>query len=356
MAPLRVLVVEDSATVREHLCEILNGDPEIEVIGTAGDGREAFSRCRELRPDVVTMDMMMPIMTGLAATEMIMAYCPTPILVVSASLNRGEVFNTYDALAAGAVDVIEKPDGSEPEGDWERRFLAAVKLVARIHVITHLKARARAASDARAAYSAASPGGGGGPPIRVLAVGASTGGPGAAVEVFRGLPADLAVPILFVLHINAQFGYAFADWLNTQTPWPARFPRDGEHLSDAVGAIILAPPDRHMVVREDRIWIDNGPERFSCRPSVDVLFESIAANCGGEAAAALLTGMGKDGAAGLLSLRLAGAVTIAQDESTSVVFGMPREAANAGAASRVLPLREIGPALAGVVRSRGGRP
>jgi two-component system, chemotaxis family, protein-glutamate methylesterase/glutaminase len=355
MAPIRVLVAEDSATVREHLCDILRSDHTIEVVGAVPDGRQAFSLCRELRPDVVTMDMMMPVMTGLAATENIMAYCPTPILVVSASMNRGEVFHTYDALAAGAVDVIEKPTGSEPEGEWEKRFLDTVKLVSRIHVITHLKARARAATDARAAFAASSPGGGGGPPIRLLAIGASTGGPGAAVEVFRGLPPDLPVPILFVLHINAQFGFAFADWLNTQTPWRARFPRDGEHLSDAVGSIILAPPDRHIVVRDDRIWIDNGPERFSCRPSVDVMFESMAADCGGQTAAALLTGMGKDGAAGLLSLRLAGAVTIAQDESTSVVFGMPREAANAGAASRVLPLREIGPALAGVVRARGAR-
>lgn len=349
---IRVLVVEDSATVREHLCEILRSDPELEVVGTANDGREGFARCRELRPDVVTMDMMMPTMTGLAATENIMAYCPTPILVVSASINRGEVFHTYDALAAGAVDVIEKPLGNEPEGEWERRFLYAVKLVSRIRVITHLKARARANVEARSGRAAA-PVGTGGPPIRLLAIGASTGGPGAAVEVFRGLPAELPVAVLFVLHINAQFGYAFADWLNTQTPWPARFPRDGERLSDAVGAIILAPPDRHILVRDDRIWIDDGPERFSCRPSVDVMFESIATESGAETAAALLTGMGKDGAAGLLSLRLAGAVTIAQDESTSVVFGMPREAVNAGAASRVLPLRDIGPALADAVRRRG---
>jgi two-component system, chemotaxis family, protein-glutamate methylesterase/glutaminase len=293
----------------------------------------------------------MPIISGLAATENIMAYCPTPILIVSASFNRGEVFSTYDALASGAVDVIEKPTGMEPPGEWESRFLQTVKLVSRIQVITHLKGRAHSA-ESRAVFASASPGGSGGPPIRLLAIGASTGGPGAAVEVFRGLPPDLPVPILFVLHINAQFGYSFADWLNTQTPWPARFPRDGEHLSDAVGAIILAPPDRHMVVRDRRIWIDNGPERFSCRPSVDVLFESIATEHGGETAAALLTGMGKDGAAGLLSLRLAGAVTIAQDESTSVVFGMPREAASTGAASRVLPLHDIGPALADIVRKR----
>lgn len=354
--PIRVLVVEDSATVREHLCQILATDPEIEVVGTASDGRQGYTLCRELKPDVVTMDMMLPVMTGLAATEHIMAYCPTPILVVSASMNRGEVFHTYDALAAGAVDVLEKPTGTEPEGEWERRFLSAIKLISRIRVITHLKGRRRT-EDASSTPAARTSGTEAGPglPIRLLALGASTGGPGAAVEVFRALPPDLPVPVLFVLHINPQFGYAFTDWLNTQTSWPARFPRDGERLADAVGAVILAPPGRHMMVRNDRIWLDDGPERHSCKPSVDVLFESIAAECAPQTAAALLTGMGRDGASGLLALRLAGAVTIAQDEATSVVYGMPREAANSGAAARVLGIGEIGPALAAAVRTRGGR-
>lgn len=352
MAPIRVLVVEDSPTVRDYLCGVLRGDPGIEVAGVAEDGRRAFALCRELRPDVVTMDMMLPVMTGLAATEHIMAYCPTPILVVSASFNRGEVFNTYDALAAGAVDVLEKPTGGEPEGEWEHRFLDAVKLVSRIRVITHLKGRVRASPTPGAARSVDADLSQG-PPLRVVAIGASTGGPGAAVEVFRSLPADLHVPILFVLHINAMFGYAFADWLNTQTPWPTRFPRNGEALNDAVGAILLAPPGRHMLVRDGRVWLDDGPERHSCRPSVDVLFESIAADCGGAAAAALLTGMGRDGAGGLLALRLAGGVTIAQDEATSVVYGMPREAVNFGAASRVLPLQDIGPVLSAIIRTRG---
>src|SRR5258708_35952011 len=141
MRKTRVLIVDDSLTVRKRFAEMLSADPEIELVGEAADGKRAIEICLERRPDVITMDMMLPVMSGLAATEYIMAYCPTPILVVSSSTNRGELFKTYDALAAGAVDVVEKTDGSEPDGVWERRFIATVKLVARIRVITHPRAR-----------------------------------------------------------------------------------------------------------------------------------------------------------------------------------------------------------------------
>jgi two-component system chemotaxis response regulator CheB len=357
MARTRVLVVEDSVTVRELLCSLLTSDPDIELVAVASDGHEAFELCRMHRPDVVTMDMILPTVSGLAATEQIMAYCPTPILVVSSSFNRGELFSTYDALAAGAVDVLEKPTGDEPEGEWERRFLSTVKLVARIRVSTHLRGRARPGQSRESPPVARGESPRAGiSTIKMVAIGASTGGPGASVEVFRSLPADLPVPVLFVLHINPQFGHAFADWLDSQTPWPARFARDGEPVVGAVGTIVLAPPDRHMVVREGRIRLDDGPERFSCRPSVDVLFESVAREYGASAIAALLTGMGRDGAAGLRTIRTAGGWTVAQDESTSVVYGMPREAAANGGAAKVLPLGEIGSALAEMVRARGTRP
>src|SRR3954452_17952208 len=141
MARIRVLVVEDSVTVRQRLIEILGSDSEIELVGEAGDGRRAIELCAQQRPDIITMDIMLPGMSGLAATEHIMAHCPTPILVVSASINRGELFRLYDTLAAGAVDVLEKPDGTEADGEWELRFLSTLKLVARIRVITHPRGR-----------------------------------------------------------------------------------------------------------------------------------------------------------------------------------------------------------------------
>jgi two-component system chemotaxis response regulator CheB len=357
MKKTRVLVVEDSLTVRRRLCEILSADPEIELVGDAEDGKRAIELCQDRRPDVVTMDMMLPVMSGLAATEYIMAHCPTPILVVSSSVHRGELFKTYDALAAGAVDVLEKPNGDEPDGVWERNFLSVVKLVSRIRVITHLKARLATVGRAPVAQALLEPAGTA--PERncdVLAIGASTGGPSAIVEVLRNLPAAFDRPVLLVLHINEPFGAAFADWLDGQTSRRIAYPKDGDPVAAAVGRVVMAPPGRHLVVRDRRLRLTLDPERHSCRPSVDVLFESVAREYGPAAAAVLLTGMGKDGAAGLLDIRRAGGLTIAQDEASSVIYGMPREAVLLGAAMRILPLGEIGPAL-GQLRSGavGGR-
>jgi two-component system chemotaxis response regulator CheB len=356
MTRLRVLVVEDSVTVRKRLCEVLAADAGIEVVGEAEDGKQAIERCQALRPDVVTMDMMMPLMTGLAATEYIMAHCPTPILVVSSSTNRGELFKTYDALAAGAVDVLEKPDGAEPEGQWELRFIATVKLVARIRVITHLRARQGALAQPRAPRPAWVARPDAAQRCTLIAIGASTGGPAAIVEVLRALPSQMQLPVLLVLHINEPFGSAFADWLDAQTPRRVAYARDGEPLAAATGRVAMAPPDRHLVLRSGRLYLTQEPERHSCRPSVDVLFESVARDCGARAAGCLLTGMGRDGAAGLLELRRAGSLTIAQDEASSVVYGMPREAALLGAAAHILPLAEIGLALAALANTQREAP
>jgi two-component system chemotaxis response regulator CheB len=344
MPRIRVLVAEDSPTVRQRLIETLAADPAIELVGAAEDGKQAVELCRRHAPDVITMDMMMPIMTGLAAVEYIMAHQPTPILIVSASINRGELFKIYDALAAGAVDVLEKPTAEESDGEWERRLLSAVKLVARIKVITHPRARLEQRRAQLTAERLVSP-----LPVssfQVLAIGASTGGPGAVADLLKQLPASFQVPILIVIHMNAPFSAALTDWLDAQTDRRVVAAEDGMIVASCRGRAVVAPGGRHLIVRSGRMFLTDDRERHSCRPSVDVLFDSIATEYGPAATACLLTGMGKDGAAGLLNIRTAGGLTIAQDEATSVIYGMPREAVALGAANCVLPLGEIGARLA----------
>jgi len=348
MSKIRVLVVEDSLAARKHLVEVLRADPELEVAGEAEDGRRAIELCKALRPDVITLDMMLPLMSGVAVTEYVMAYSPTPILIVSSSTNRGELYKTYDALAAGAVDVFEKPTGHEPDGVWERGLVSRVKIISRIRVITHI--RGKLGSSARTPAN----------PVTfetsdsatrksIIAIGGSTGGPAAMVEILRGLPPGFPIPILLVIHIGDLFNTEFAKWLDGQSTLPVRYARDGEPLpAFGQAGVFMAPSGLHLAVQRGKLRLTSDRERNSCRPSVDVLFESLAKEIGGETAACLLTGMGRDGAAGLLALRHAGALTIAQDEASSVVFGMPREAIEMGAVGRVLALDQIATALTAV--------
>jgi two-component system chemotaxis response regulator CheB len=353
---IRVLVVEDSATMRHHLRQSLAIDPELTVVGEAADGGAAVEMCGRLRPDVITMDMMLPTMSGLAATEHIMADCPTPILVVS-SADRQELFSTYNALAAGAVDVLEKPRGDAGDAGWERRLCSAVRMVSRIRVITHPRARldGRVVTPSpEIAAPAAAPDAGG---IGVVAVGASTGGPGALTELLGTLPNGYRTPILCVQHLAASepFAVAFSDWLASQSGRSVTYATDGTPVRAQVGRVVLAPPDRHLYVRDGLLRLSDGMPRHSCRPAVDVLFDSVALEYGGAAAGVLLTGMGRDGAEGLLRMRSRGAVTFAQDEASCVVYGMPREAALLGAAAHVMPPGRIAARLAELVAVNGAR-
>jgi two-component system chemotaxis response regulator CheB len=353
MTRRRVFVVEDSMTVRRHLCEIVSSDPDLELAGEAEDGKRAIELCKELRPDVVSLDMMLPVMNGVSVTEYIMAYTPTPILIVSASTNRAELFKTYDALAAGAVDVLEKPRGDEFDIDWERKFTAALKLVSKIKVITHPRARLGIPAHLAPAQSLIRPAATRQRQFRVVAIGASTGGPAAIVEILRTLP-QVSVPVLIVMHIDEPFSAAFAEWLDGQTKHRVAYARNGERLESLAGRVVMAPPASHLELADGNLRLTGNPMRHSCRPSIDVLFESVARECGPAALGCLLTGMGRDGAAGLLAIRQAGGLTIAQDEGTSVIYGMPREAAQLDAAEHILPVTHIGPAISQYLAGRAG--
>jgi len=376
---IRVLVVEDSLTIRRRLCGALAQDPDCVVVGEADDGPRGVELCEKLRPDVVTLDLVLRSGTGVEVTEHIMAYCPTPIVIVSASFNRRDMIKTYDALNAGALEVIEKPTGELPDEAWSRRFVETVKLAARIKVITHPRGKLRKSSPwieatppkpraapsskpppqervsalhapslLNRAFTAPAPSAPSAPSRRptLVAIGASTGGPAAVTQLLRDLTPSFPLPVLLVIHIGMPFGTAFAEWLAGSVQIRVAEAKHGEPLPmPGQTRVVMAPAERHLVVRAGRLWLDDGPERHSCRPSVDVLFESVAEDVGGAAIGCLLTGMGKDGAAGLLAMKRAGSLTLVQDEDTSVVFGMPREAIRLGAAGRILPIQDFGKAL-----------
>ena len=351
---IRVLVVEDSVTVRQHLLALLRSDPQFEVVGVAGDGERANELCSGLRPDVVTLDMALPIANGLEITQHIMSECPTPILIVSSSTNRGEALRMFDALMAGAVDVLEKPTPDEVEGLWRKRFLSAVRVVSRVRVVTRPARRSEGGPKPRNATT----------PERsipprtclapaLIAIGASTGGPAAVARVLTELRPDFPVPILVVIHIAPMFAPTLAAWLGTQTSIPVSNVQDGQSVpACGVPQILVAPAvDRHLIVRDGRLVTTGEAERNYSRPSVDVLFESIASQVGPRAVGCLLTGRGQDGANGLLAIRLAGGVTLAQDEADCAIFGMPREAIRLGAASHVQSLPGIALMLSAMASS-----
>jgi two-component system, chemotaxis family, protein-glutamate methylesterase/glutaminase len=372
---IRVLLVEDSSTMRYALREALAADPDLQVVGEAMDGGQAVEMVGRLRPDVITMDMMLPTMSGLVATEHIMAEFPTPILVVS-SADRQELFSTYNALAAGAVDVLEKPRGDDSDAGWARRLCSTVRLVSRIRVITHPRARldGRSRGPAEPAAPLAAPPLPASehgeikvvaaPPlpalehgeIKVVALGASTGGPGALTDLIRALPVGFQTPVLCVQHIAASepFAVAFSDWLAGQTGRNVSYAVEGTPVRRLGGRVVLSPPDRHLLVRDGLLRLSDAPPRHSCRPSVDELFESVAAEYGPTAAGCLLTGMGRDGAVGLLQMRARGGHTFAQDEASCVVYGMPREAALLGAAAFIMPPTRIAARLAELASVPGG--
>ncbi|GAB4282880.1 MAG: chemotaxis-specific protein-glutamate methyltransferase CheB [Coriobacteriia bacterium] len=335
-APIRVVICDDSLVAREMLAQILATDEGIEVVGQASDGREAVDMVARVKPDLVTMDIHMPKMDGLEAIEHIMAYTPTPILVVSSSVHGEGMGRAFDALTAGALEVLKKP---EPR-DWAdlerigREIIRKVKVLSRVRVITHIRGRRRPVPLAPVQVSAEQP-------MRrsIVAIGSSTGGPTALLAVLGRLPADFPVPIVVAQHIADGFIPGLVGWLDAGCRITVKASEDGEELHP--GIAYLAPTGRNIVV-------EGGVARFVAPqsgqlyiPSADTLLLSVARECRDRAIGVLLTGMGADGALGLKAVRDAGGSTIAQDEATSTVFGMPKAAIDMGAAQKVLPVHDI---------------
>ncbi len=344
---IRVLIVDDSALVRKILSDELSKHADIEVVGTAIDPYVAREKIARLRPDVITLDVEMPRMDGLSFLAKLMRHFPLPVVVVS-SLTPRDSDNAVRALALGAVEVIAKPGSALSTQGITDELARAVRTAARARV-----ARVAAVAEPAPRAPAAPTGCPDAAPAllldtthKVLAIGASTGGTQAIEQVLRALPAN-APGTVIVQHMPEHFTAAFAKRLNGLCAMEVREARDGDAV--VPGVALVAPGGRHMVLQLSgaRYFarIKDGPPVHHQRPAVDVLFQSVARHAGRNAIGVILTGMGADGAKGMLAMREAGAHTIAQDEESCVVFGMPREAIKLGAAADVVGLPQVAPTV-----------
>lgn len=348
---LGVLVADDSPVARRLIVQILGRDPRLRVVAEAADGDEAVELATRHRPDVIVMDVVMPSVDGMEATRRIMEVLPTPIVLVSSTHDPTDVNMSFQALQAGALTLVAKPSGPRA-GTFEQdaaalavtvRLMADVKLIRRRRVARPHRELV-AAERGAAARSL-------GQPVEIVAIAASTGGPAALATIFGSLPTSLPVPILVVQHIPPGFDEGLVQWLDSVSPVPVRLARDREPLQD--GTILVAPADSHLgVTRGGRVALSCEPPIGSHRPSANHLFGSAAAAYGAGAVGAILTGMGVDGAAGLRLLKNAGGLVLAQDEPTSVVYGMPGRAASMGIVDQILPVERIAGALIAACNGR----
>lgn len=332
---VRVLVTDDSLVAREMLTQILQSDTGIEVVGAATNGLEAVEMAAELRPDLITMDIHMPRLDGLGAIERIMAYTPTPILVVSSSVHGEGIGRAFDALDLGALEVIKKP---EPR-DWAdldrigRDVIRKVRILSNVRVITHLRGKHRTPAEPL-------PSVGSRPAMRsVVAIGSSTGGPSALLSVLGPLPEDFPVPIVIAQHIADGFVPGLVSWLNAGSR--IKVVQGAEGTVVERGTAYVSPTGVNMALEGVTLRLRPPGSGQLYIPSADTLFESVAHSHGSRAVGVIMTGMGADGAEGLKLMRNAGAATIAQDEESCTVYGMPKAAVEIGAAEHVVPLSSV---------------
>lgn len=331
----RVLIVDDSAIVRKLLAESLNGEPDLEVVGTAPDPYVARDKILSLHPDVLTLDIEMPRMDGLTFLKKLMRFHPMPVVVIS-SLAQASSRAALEALQAGAVEVLAKPGGPYSVGEMKQDLPHKIRAAAQARLArTSVLPDAAPRPSAPAVFQAASR-------STIIAIGASTGGTEAIRQVLMEMPEN-SPGIVLVQHIPAVFSTAFANRLNDLCRIQVKEAAHGDRVQ--AGQALVAPGNFHMTLQkrcgEYRVSIEDGPRVCYQRPSVDVLFNSVAEAAGADAIGAILTGMGSDGAQGMLRMKRAGARTVAQDEASCVVFGMPREAIRLGGVDHVVSLQRV---------------
>jgi len=331
---IRVLVVDDSQVSRDYLIYALESDPQIKVIGHATNGLEALAAVKHMKPDVVTMDIQMPVMDGYEATRRIMESSPVPILIVSSGFDARDNFMSFKAVDEGALAIIKKPGGLGKLLDSKevKELLKYVKLISEIKVYKRKnghkqeEAQVKVVNDIKMNENAE---------IKIVVIGASTGGPKVLEQIFMELPKNLKVPVLVVQHIAPGFIANFVEWMGMKTGFPIHLPSNGDKITP--GHVYFAPDNYHMEVGKDkRIVLKENTNKSILCPSVASLFSSTAKNYGGNAMGVLLSGMGEDGAKELKVMRDRGAITVAQNKETSIVFGMPGKAITYKAAKYVL--------------------
>ena len=348
---IKVLIVDDSPSILDLLSFILSSDPQIEVIGTAKNGSKALKMLEKISPDLIVMDIDMPFLNGIETTRTIMETTPIPIIIVTASYSPSKTEKTFMALHAGALSIMAKPRGMG-HPDHEKMATALVKAVKTYSGVKLVKRRRKPDESKTIVpdYIINDVKGAGKPEL--VAVGASTGGPPAIQLILRNLPLNLPAPIMIVQHIAEGFLESFRDWLVKTTGHQVHIPGQGEKLIP--GHCYLAPDNKQMgVTGSGRVELTGNKHIYSLCPSASYLFDSAAGVYGKKVIGILLTGMGKDGAAELKLLREKGAVTIAQDEESSIVYGMPGEAKKIGAAKYILPPVEIAAAVVNLLKMEG---
>lgn len=335
MKKVRVLVVEDSAVVREILVRMISADPRLEVAGAVASAEEALALLDRIAPDVISLDIRLPGMQGIEATRRIMSRRPTPIVVLSENSGGEEANLGMEALKSGALSIVEKPVG-RAHPDYEAlagHLCTQLAIMSEVHVIRQ-RPELRLDRAGAPPSCVSQPG-----HYKVLGIAASTGGPNALLEVLCGLGRDFPLPILIVQHMTPKFMAGFGAWLREAAPFHVEMVNGKRPL--VAGTAYLAEPERHLFADAHWVWSGDSHERHHHRPSGSVLFSSIARHLRERGIGVLLTGMGDDGASGLLELRRSGGYTIAEDESTAVIYGMPGAGVKLGAVCESLPLPQI---------------